>query len=356
MSTTQLRILQNNLHKNKERTHGILNDPDMKNYTILMLQEQYWFPYTKSSPIHHSWALFEPSIQNTERAPRAAIYVNKNQLPAAKISQLPMPSSDVVVIQISASQKPILLINIYNPCNESVLTTVHTYLQSLRNQDYEFIIMGGDFNCHHPMWNPQSYTRHDEEADTLVDLAADLGLSLMIPPGTITYPNAGTAIDLVWGNNPAVHNVLKCQIAENQDHGSDHLPIETILDINAEKTVLNEPGFNYAKANWDQFKNQLEMHISSTSFPKTCTTLADIDTYTEQLINVIQMAVKESTPIKKPSPHSKHWWNEQLTELRRQANRLRKVYRKTRNDIDREAWRRKANEYTKEIAKAKIAK
>ena len=100
--------------------------------------------------------------------------------------------------------------------------------------------------------------------------------------------------------------MLKCQIAENQDHGSDHLPIETILDINAEKTVLNEPGFNYAKANWDQFKNQLEMHISSTSFPKTCTTLADIDTYTEQLINVIQMAVKESTPIKKPSPHSKH--------------------------------------------------
>ena len=108
-----------------------------------------------------------------------------------------MLSFDVMIIQISASQKSTLLINVYNPCNESVLTTVHTYLQSLRHQDYEFIIMGGDFNCHHSMWNPQSYTRHDEEADTLADLAADLGLSLMIPPGTITYPNAGTAIDLV---------------------------------------------------------------------------------------------------------------------------------------------------------------
>src|SRR5205809_3763030 len=106
----------------------------MKDYTILMLQEQYWSPYTKSSPIHHSWTLFEPSIQNTERAPRAAIYTNNNQLPAARISQLPMPSFDVVVIQISASQKSTLLINIYNSCNESVLTTVHTYLQSLRHQ------------------------------------------------------------------------------------------------------------------------------------------------------------------------------------------------------------------------------
>src|SRR5436305_13326919 len=115
MSTTQLRILQNNLHKNKERTDGILNDPDMKNYTILMLQEQYWSPYTKSSPIHHSWALFEPSIQNTERAPRAAIYVNKNQLPAAKISQLPMPSPSLLVSNISASQKQFLSFNFYNP-------------------------------------------------------------------------------------------------------------------------------------------------------------------------------------------------------------------------------------------------
>src|SRR5436305_7109138 len=129
MSTTKLlRILQNNVHKSRERTHGILNDPDTKDYTILMLQEQYWSPYTKSSPIHQSWTLYEPIIQKTERAPRAAIYTNNNQLPAARISQLPMPSSDVVVIQISTSPKPTLLINVYNPCNESVLTTLHTYL------------------------------------------------------------------------------------------------------------------------------------------------------------------------------------------------------------------------------------
>ena len=36
-----IRILQNNLHKSKERTHGMLNDPDTKNFTMLMIQEQY---------------------------------------------------------------------------------------------------------------------------------------------------------------------------------------------------------------------------------------------------------------------------------------------------------------------------
>ena len=195
----ELLILQNNLHKNKERTHGILNDPDMAKYTILMIQEQYWSPFTKSTPLHHSWTLFEPTLI-TDRPPRAAIYINNKQLSASKISQVAVPSSDVVVIKIipSNSQKSTLLINIYNPCDESVLATVQTHLsRNFRPHDYGIIVMCGDFNCHHPMWNPQNYERQDEEADRLVDLAAEIGLSLMIPPGTITFPNAGTTIDLV---------------------------------------------------------------------------------------------------------------------------------------------------------------
>ena len=39
---TEFRILQNNLHKSKARTHSILNDPDTaQHYNILMLQEQH---------------------------------------------------------------------------------------------------------------------------------------------------------------------------------------------------------------------------------------------------------------------------------------------------------------------------
>src|SRR6266480_1124812 len=72
LASDQLRILQNNLHKSRERTHGILNDPDTKQYTILLLQEQYWSAYTKSSPMHHAWTLYEPTIHNEQ--PRTAIY------------------------------------------------------------------------------------------------------------------------------------------------------------------------------------------------------------------------------------------------------------------------------------------
>ena len=62
------------------------------------------------------------------------------------------------------------------------------------------------------------------------------------------------------------------------------------------------------------------------------------------------------TPRKRPSPHSKRWWNKQVTDLRREANRLRNTYRRTKHEADKVVWRAKANEYTREIARAKASK
>src|SRR5436190_15089152 len=111
----QLRIWQNNLHKSEERTHSILSDTDMKQYAILLLQEQHWLPYTKSSPVRHTWALFEPTAV-CEKEPRAVIYVNKNLLDVARITPIALPFSDATAIQIAVpDSKPALVLNIYNP-------------------------------------------------------------------------------------------------------------------------------------------------------------------------------------------------------------------------------------------------
>src|SRR5205814_4162515 len=57
------------------------------------------------------------------------------------------------------------------------------------------------------------------------------GLRPLLPPGTITFPRYGTAIDLVWGNEATQDVLLKCQVAADNDHGSDHYPIEIVLDL-----------------------------------------------------------------------------------------------------------------------------
>ena len=348
LANNELRILQYNLHKSKERTHSILNNPDTKQYAILLLQEQYWSAFTKSSPIHHAWTLYEPTTNNNKQ-PRTAIYVNK----FLTTSQITLPLSDITAIQLTTEDSKLtLIINIYKPCDKNIIPELQKYIQNhLNKQDYETIIIVGDFNSHHPLWNPAGYTRHDEEADTLIEMMTELELNPLLPPGTITYPHAGTAIDLVWGNDEAKDRIIKCQIAENHDHGSDHLPIEIIMALQVKEETRQLPPYNYAKTKWKQFNDELKSHLPSLISANA--TERDIDQHAEELVKAITKTIQATTPRKKPCPHSKRWWNEKLTKLRREANRLRNVYRRTKHEIDKAAWRAKANKYASDITRAK---
>ena len=110
----------------------------------------------------------------------------------------------------------------------------------------------------------------------------------MIPSGTITYPNADTAIDLVWDNEKAVDNMLKCKLAEMHDVRSDHFLIQTEITItNNLKESTAEPNFNYAKTNWKLFTSQLKENISSMTIPQICRTQTDIDNYTKRLVSAV---------------------------------------------------------------------
>ena len=295
-----LQILQNNVHKNKERTDSMLNNPDTKKYTVLLLQEPHWSEYKKSSPTHQAWMLFEPIVKDTQ--PRAAIYINKN----LNAAQIILPFPDVVAVQITTSDpKPMLIINVYKPCDENRTESLHRCIHAhLDMHKFGTIIIAGDFNLHHPLWNPNGYPRHDDEANDLVEMMADFGMSPLVPKGTVTYPNAETAIDLVWGNDAAVSTLLKCQIAEDNDHGSDHLPIETA--ITTQPTIIDvQPAYNYANTNWEEFKTKLASCLPRLETPKNA---ADINNFAQSLTAAITHAIESSTPRKKPCPHSKRWW------------------------------------------------
>src|SRR5437773_4837011 len=204
LHSKHLRILQYNVSRSREIIDSILNDRETENHTILLLQELYWSPHQCSSPLHQSWTLIEPPTTN--RTPRTAIYVNNAVLPSSMFKQLPIPHRDITAISISTNNaKPTLLINIYNQQTESIICPLRQYLQSCAKlEDYEAVIILGDFNLHHPLWNPCSYTKHNPLADDLVELMMDINMMPLLPLGTITFPTnndaGGTSIDLIWGN------------------------------------------------------------------------------------------------------------------------------------------------------------
>src|SRR5437762_10140631 len=91
----------------------------------------------------------------------------------------------------------------------------------------------------------------------------------LLPAGTVTFPTnneqGGTSIDLVWGNDDAENLIIKCHMADAfNDHTSDHLPIETILDLQPKVIPQPPPPFNYDKTNWDLLKCELERTLPLT--------------------------------------------------------------------------------------------
>src|SRR5947207_8544846 len=106
---------------------------------------------------------------------------------------------------------------------------------------------------------------------------------------------------------------------------------------------------------WNAHRNKLQQYLPPI-ISATTATRHKVDKFTEQLVDAITKALEETTPRKRPCPHSKRWWNEELTKLQRKANRLRNIYFKTRADVDKAAWRRRDNELNDKIAQAKRGK
>jgi hypothetical protein len=109
-----------------------------------------------------------------------------------------------------------LIVNIYNSHDQTLPASLQTHLtRELCLQDYGAIIVAGDFNLHHPLWNPQGYLVQEPEAETLIDPMMEASLHPLMHAGTVTFPTdneqGGMAIDLVWGNEEAESLIIKCQ-------------------------------------------------------------------------------------------------------------------------------------------------
>ncbi|KIK80712.1 hypothetical protein PAXRUDRAFT_96513, partial [Paxillus rubicundulus Ve08.2h10] len=106
-------------------------------------------------------------------------------------TQLPFPSRDIVVIQLTGPNGRCTLFNIYNSgTSADMLRALVTYLETnilqIRNAENSYMIWLGDFNRHHPLWeedrNSHLLTNHYlSEAQPLIQLLADCGMAMPLP-------------------------------------------------------------------------------------------------------------------------------------------------------------------------------
>jgi hypothetical protein len=107
---------------------------------------------------------------------------------------------------------------------------------------------------------------------------------------------------------------------------------------------------------WKIFKEELVARLIDIPLPTTLTTDDDFQTAVESLTSTLQDVIRTTVPVSRPCPHSKKWWNKELSDLKKRKNKLSGISYKFRAIPDHpshEQHKAVRNQYGDAIVKAK---
>jgi endonuclease/exonuclease/phosphatase family metal-dependent hydrolase len=170
--------------------------------------------------------------------------------------QIPLPSSDVITIQLSGPYKRCTIFNIYNDGNhQDTLESLDTFLEvniaTIKSTDSDHMIWLGDFNRHHPLWEDirNHHLFNYMTTNPLVDLLADYGMLQLLPHGTPMLQSTSTGNwtrpDNMFGMESLLNAIVSCETApELWGPKTDHIPILLTLKLEPPRTN-EEPHRNW---------------------------------------------------------------------------------------------------------------
>ncbi|EKG05415.1 membrane associated protein, putative, partial [Trypanosoma cruzi] len=129
------------------------------------------------------------------------------------------PSLDVVVVQFALGQNHDLIVaNTYMRPPPQVTQSFRRLVNCLPASTP--LLLCGDFNVHHPQWEPFLETSPSEVAAEFLELCTDAGLTLVNTPGEITYARGTrerSCIDLTWSKHLTVSD-WSASVSPLSDH------------------------------------------------------------------------------------------------------------------------------------------
>ncbi|PWU94115.1 L1Tco protein [Trypanosoma cruzi] len=173
------------------------------------------------------------------------------------------------------------------------------------------LLLCGDFNMHHPQWEPFLETSPSEVAAEFLELCTDAGRTLVNTPGEITYARGTrerSCIDLTWSKHLTVSD---CSASVSPL--SDHYMLTFTLHQAFKDTIPSAPKFFYSwgKCKWDLFVKDFDAQLPAYDYKKQST---GIRAFTRALI----------TSYRRHCPRGMHkdgprLWDDTLMEAERMA-------------------------------------
>ncbi|KAJ5215331.1 reverse transcriptase [Penicillium cinerascens] len=268
---------------------------------------------------HHKWTKMVPSTWREGRwAVRSMLWVNKD----VEAEQVQIESPDLTAAVIRLPERRILIASVYveggnaatlnDTCDHlrKAITKVRRDLGTV----VEIMIMG-DFNRHDQLWGGDEVSSvRQGEADSIIDLMNEFGLSSLLKRGTKIWYGGGysgdceSTIDLVLASENLTDSMTKCAV-HGTGHGSDHVTIETVF-VAPWIALTQTDRLLLKNAPWKEINARIASTLTTTPVE------GSVQQKTDRLIYAVSEAVRALTPKAKPSPHAKRWWTADLTQLR----------------------------------------
>ncbi|KAJ3552812.1 hypothetical protein NPX13_g11028 [Xylaria arbuscula] len=251
-----------------------------------------------------------------------------------------------------ANEERLIIHNIYDPGQtapdrQSVLPLLR---QILEEHSHEEQIVLGDFNLHHKLWGGTDIREADQEADDLIEIMEDYGLTNALLPGTVTYEEAGahTTIDLCLVTIGLADRIVRSEVDRDLDHDSDHLPIATIFDLRATQ-LRKKPARNWRELNSEKFQETLARKLPGL---RRLRTIAALEEYVRDVSTAIWEAADEAAPKKYFCNKTREGWSEECKKVLSEAKRLRRLHGLYNTEESWETYRAARNVKTRTIRKA----
>ena len=321
-----IRSLRN---KYQELSH-ILSDYEISIFIIqetkLMKENKIVFPGFKTYSFSH------PSNK-----PRGGTMIGiKNNINHRKVSFHFDNNNEYSFCRFDIGNQEICLHSIYNhPANNLDID----YIANLCTPGNHHII-AGDLNAKHKMLNSSSTNKN---GTLLYDLLLNTDLIIAnnknyTHRSDISVSKEGNILDYFLISAKLYSKLKEFFVLE--DIGSDHYPIVIKLDIKDYMTnkISDSTNLNYRKADWTKYRHYIQNHDDSVD------TSSDVDTFNEQLTNLILQAAKTAIPPYKqtrpvkPLPdfivksiRTRRYYHREFIKTR--DNEFKKLYNKQTNII-----------------------
>jgi ribonuclease HI/endonuclease/exonuclease/phosphatase (EEP) superfamily protein YafD len=299
-----LKILQANVGRGATPHELALSLANDFSIDILLIQEPYIFTdrtrrISKSHPMYESFA----PLDDWATRPRVISYIRKGS--GLRSTQLrPYISRDLLFLQIQTRNlSPLLIINIYNaPVGATDQGAAVNALISLPQSLWRTALLAGDFNLHHPRWNP-TCNRLSSQAEPFTLWLDHNQFNLTSEIGVSTH-RAGNTIDLAFLTGPLLATT---SVTDDLPTTADHSPLLTEIQWDSRPQQV-DGRLRIDSLDQEHFTDLLRPALAAL-LPAALTTIESIDNTAAQLTDALRTSYEGAARRAVRQNLGQPWWN-----------------------------------------------